>query len=56
MPKNCSKDVSRVVDYVDRVASSGTKEQQQKLKELFGLGELEHFDDFAAYVLSDPAS
>lgn len=56
MPKNCSKDVSRVVDYVDRVASSGTKEQQQKLKELFGLGELEHFDDFAAYVLSGPAS
>lgn len=50
MPKNCSKDVSRVVDYVDRVASSGTKEQQQKLKELFGLGDLEHFDDFAAYV------
>lgn len=39
-----------MVDYVDRVASSGTKEQQQKLKELFGLGDLEHFDDFAAYV------
>lgn len=38
------------MDYVDRVATSGTKEQQQKLKDLFGLGDLEHFDDFAAYV------
>ncbi|KAJ5107885.1 Peptidase S28 [Penicillium angulare] len=54
MAKNCSQDVSRVVDYVDRVASAGTKEQQQKLKELFGLGDLEHFDDFAAALENGP--
>ncbi|KAJ5730002.1 Peptidase S28 [Penicillium malachiteum] len=54
MAKNCSADVSRVVDYVDEIANSGTKEEQQTLKELFGLGDLEHFDDFAAALENGP--
>ena len=48
MAQNCSKDVSRVAEHVDKVGKSGTAEEQQKLKELFGLGALEHYDDFAA--------
>lgn len=50
MAKNCSADVSRVVDYVDKVSKHGTKAQQKELQTLFGLGGLEHYDDFAAYV------
>lgn len=51
MPKNCSKDVSRVVNYIDQVYKSGNINRQQELKEMFGLGGLKHFDDFAAYVV-----
>jgi hypothetical protein len=50
MPKNCSRDVSRVVNYIDGVNKSGSKKQVQQLKELFGLGDIEHFDDFARYL------
>jgi hypothetical protein len=50
MPKNCSRDVSRVVDYIDKVNKSGSKKKVQQLKELFGLGDIEHFDDFARYL------
>jgi hypothetical protein len=51
MPKNCSKDLSRVVKHIDHVYKSGDIERQQELKEMFGLGGLKHFDDFAAYVV-----
>ncbi|KAJ5732680.1 Peptidase S28 [Penicillium malachiteum] len=54
MAKNCSADVSRVVDYVDGIAKSGTEAEQQSLKELFGLGDLEHFDDFASALENGP--
>lgn len=47
MPQNCSKDVSRVIDYMDNLAQSGNEKQIQSLKNMFGLGDLEHFDDFA---------
>jgi hypothetical protein len=50
MPKNCSRDVSRVVNYIDKVNKSGSEKQVQQLKELFGLGDIEHFDDFARYL------
>lgn len=49
MPQNCSKDISRVIEYVDHIGKSGSENQVQKLKDLFGLGDLEHFDDFARY-------
>lgn len=51
MPKNCSKDVNRVVEYIDHVYASGNIERQQEIKEMFGMGALKHFDDFAAYVV-----
>lgn len=49
MPANCSKDVSRVVNYIDKINKSGSEKQVQELKDLFGLGDIEHFDDFARY-------
>jgi hypothetical protein len=48
MPKNCSKDVSLVVGHVDSIGLNGTREQQQALQNMFGLGDLDHFDDFAS--------
>lgn len=50
MPQNCSKDISRVIDYIDNLAQSGNKKQLQSLKNMFGLGDLEYFDDFAGYA------
>ncbi len=45
MPKNCSSDVQAVISHVDEVLSTGTKEEQQSLKDLFGLGNITHNDD-----------
>lgn len=44
---NCSKDVAKVVDHVDNVLLHGSENEKQKLKDTFGLGDLEHDDDFA---------
>lgn len=51
MPTNCSRDISRVVNYIDKINESGSEKQVQELKDLFGLGDIEHFDDFARYLL-----
>lgn len=49
MPKNCSKDVESVVNYIDSVYASRNEKKIQELQDMFGLGDLE-FDDFAAYA------
>ncbi|KAJ5826037.1 hypothetical protein N7474_003175 [Penicillium riverlandense] len=54
MPQNCSLDVSRVVDFIDQVNKNGTDRQQQTLKDMFGLGDLEYFDDFANALENGP--
>ncbi|KAF7159052.1 hypothetical protein CNMCM5623_004285 [Aspergillus felis] len=54
MPKNCSKDLSRVAKHIDHVYQSGDTKRQQELKEMFGLGGLKHFDDFAAAIENGP--
>lgn len=54
MPKNCSTDVSLVVDHIDSVYANGTLEEQQSLKTMFGLEDLEHYDDFAAALENGP--
>lgn len=46
---NCSKDISKVIEYIDGVGKSGSRKQIQRLKDSFGLDELEYFDDFARY-------
>lgn len=48
MAKNCSADVTLVVDHVDAIGFNGTKEQQKALQTMFGLGDVEHYDDFAS--------
>lgn len=50
IPRNCSSDIKAVVNYVDYVLSSGTEDDICKLKELFGLGMVEHNDDFAEQI------
>jgi hypothetical protein len=46
MPRNCSTDISLVVEYLDKIGETGTVNEQTKAKELFGLGGLAHYDDF----------
>ncbi len=46
MPKNCSKDISTVIDYMDNILMHGTADQKHSLKQKFGLESLEHDDDF----------
>lgn len=50
MPKNCSKDVSLVIDHIDSVFLNGTAEEQYNLEAMFGLQELEHAADFASAI------
>ena len=46
MPQNCSRDVSLVIDHIDRVLFNGTASDKQQLKDKFGLGALAYDDDF----------
>lgn len=52
MPKNCSKDVTLVVDYMDDVFKKGTASEQLALKQKFGLEYLTHADDVMGYISS----
>ncbi|CAL3969226.1 unnamed protein product [Diplocarpon coronariae] len=45
MPKNCSKDVTAVVEYMDDVFQHGTESEKVALKTQFGLQDLDHYDD-----------
>jgi len=47
MPRNCSRDLERIVDYVDTILIHGSEEEKLQLKQKFLLGELEHDDDVA---------
>jgi hypothetical protein len=50
MPKNCSKDVNLVVEYMDDVFTNGNADEQLALKQKFGLEYLEHADDVMGLV------
>ena len=54
MPKNCSKDVNLVIDYMDNILLNGTAQQQHDLKAKFGLETVEHNDDFMAALENGP--
>jgi hypothetical protein len=54
MAKNCSSDVSLVIDHVDAVLLNGTDSEIFSLKQSFGLEDLEHNDDFAAALQNGP--
>jgi len=46
MPRNCSTDLTLVVDYLDIIGETGTSQQQAAVKAKFGLGGVAHYDDF----------
>jgi hypothetical protein len=48
MPKNCSADINRVINYMDNVLTHGNATAKTALKTLFGLQTVEHDDDFMA--------
>ncbi|KAL2059832.1 hypothetical protein VTL71DRAFT_9987 [Oculimacula yallundae] len=50
MPKNCSSDITKVIEYMDRVLQKGTAEEQLALKTMFGLESVEHNADFMNVV------
>ncbi|CAK7228507.1 hypothetical protein SCUCBS95973_006904 [Sporothrix curviconia] len=50
LPANCSADVRAVVQYVDHVLTNGDEADILELKEGFGLGYLNHNDDFVMQV------
>jgi hypothetical protein len=50
IPRNCSTDIKAVIKYVDDIFAAGNEEDIQDLKELFGLGQLDHSDDFAEQI------
>ncbi|KAI9051530.1 hypothetical protein LZ554_004576 [Drepanopeziza brunnea f. sp. 'monogermtubi'] len=45
MPKNCSSDITAVVEHMDKVFMKGTDAEKLALKTQFGLESLEHNDD-----------
>jgi hypothetical protein len=54
MPKNCSKDISLVIDYMDDVLMTGSAKNKTDLKTIFGLQDIEHDDDFMRLVVRFP--
>ncbi|XMA15997.1 hypothetical protein WAI453_008788 [Rhynchosporium graminicola] len=50
MPKNCSSDVSKVIEYMDGVLEKGTAGEQLALKKMFGMESVEHNADFMFVV------
>lgn len=54
MPKNCSADVSKVINYVDKILKGDDAAAKQSLKEKFGLGGIVHDDDFASALENGP--
>lgn len=54
MPANCSADVSKVIEYVDSILLGDDDEAKQAIKEKFGLGAIEHDDDFASALENGP--
>ena len=51
MPKNCSKDINLVIEYMDKVFTLGNASEQLALKKKFGLEYLQHGNDVMGQVL-----
>ncbi|GAB7359605.1 hypothetical protein MBLNU230_g6789t1 [Neophaeotheca triangularis] len=50
MPKNCSTDVSLVVDHMDDIFTNGSPSEISALKTRFGVDSIEHVDDVMAFL------
>lgn len=53
MPKNCSRDLSTVISYIDKTLTRGSQREQYELKQKFGLGSLQN-DDFGQVIEYGP--
>lgn len=47
MPKNCSADVERVINYMDLTFTFGSKKEKKALRAKFGMPNVTHYDDVA---------
>ncbi|KAK8022241.1 hypothetical protein PG993_013008 [Apiospora rasikravindrae] len=54
-PKNCTKDLTAVIDHIDEILFHGTPEEKQALKDKFKLGDLGD-KDFGGALLNGPAT
>ncbi|PQE15701.1 disulfide-isomerase erp38 protein [Rutstroemia sp. NJR-2017a BBW] len=54
MPKNCSADINRVINYMDNILMHGNKTAKTALKTMFGLETVQHDDDFMAVLENGP--
>lgn len=54
MPKNCSKDVGDVIDYMDKILTTGSASEILDLKKMFKMESVEHNDDFMAALENGP--
>lgn len=54
MPKNCSKDVNLVIEYMDYVFTHRNESDQLALKKKFGLEYLKHGDDVMGVIENGP--
>ncbi|KAI9734925.1 MAG: hypothetical protein M1834_002005 [Cirrosporium novae-zelandiae] len=52
MPRNCSKDVTRVMTFVDAVLQHGSQANKTILKSFFSLEDVKHDDDFASALVT----
>lgn len=50
MPQNCSADALLIADHITAVYALSIKIEMYKLQDMFGLAEVEHYDDFAVSV------
>jgi hypothetical protein len=48
MPQNCTADYIQIIQHVDQVLLGPNEKAKDELKTLFGLGDLEHNEDFGA--------
>ena len=54
MPKNCSKDVTLVIDHMDDILMHGSEKQKRDLKAKFMMETVEHDDDFMEALANGP--
>ena len=54
MPKNCSKDISLVIDHMDSILTTGSRDEQYALKARFSMQDVAHNDDFMAALAHGP--
>lgn len=52
MPSNCSADVQAVLAHIDDVFATNDTDSIAELKDMFGMADVTHADDFAGKLVS----